>query len=63
MLYVIVQASMWYVCGFWYVCMVVVVWWSCLQTQQPTPVRAIQDDVEIETRTDQSDSFAVSCNI
>jgi len=35
----------------------------CLQTQQPAQVRAGQDDVEIETTTEQSDAFAVRWNI
>jgi len=30
-----------------------------VQPAQPTPVRPVQDDVEIETRTEQSDAFAV----
>jgi len=30
------------------------------QQQLTAPVRPAQDDVEIETRTDQSDAFAVS---
>ena len=43
-----------------YVC--VCGWGVLVQTPQPTQVRAAQDDVEIETRSEQSDAFAVRCN-